>query len=136
MDIGKKADPGALIPVALIVVSILPFSIRNYGLWGRFLLLKTNLDVFWNSNHPDQAGDFHPYEVFPIPSKSWLSTTMPQSPTVCWLWACKTFCMIQAISKIDRNAFVNSLHSGQHPILHYLPTQCVYSLLVSSFHLQ
>jgi 4-amino-4-deoxy-L-arabinose transferase-like glycosyltransferase len=57
-----------LIPVVIIILSILPFTIRNYQLWNRFLLLEAQFGhVFWNGNHPDSNGDFHPYRVFPIP---------------------------------------------------------------------
>ena len=60
----------AIIPLVLIFVSILPFTIRNYQIWGRFLLLESQFGhVFWNGNHPDSNGDFHPYRVFPIPGE-------------------------------------------------------------------
>ncbi len=58
----------ALIPVVIIGCAILPFTIRNHQLWGRFLLLESQFGhVFWNGNHPDHRGNFHPYKVFPIP---------------------------------------------------------------------
>jgi 4-amino-4-deoxy-L-arabinose transferase-like glycosyltransferase len=63
---GRRAM--ALIPVALVVLAVLPFTIRNYHLWGRFLLLESQFGhVFWNGNHPGHLGDFHPSKVFPIP---------------------------------------------------------------------
>lgn len=59
-----------LIPVAMIILAILPFTIRNYQLWGRFMLLESQFGhVFWNGNHPEQGGDFHPTRVFPIPEE-------------------------------------------------------------------
>ena len=58
----------ALIPIALILLGILPFTIRNYIEWHQFLLLESQFGhVFWNGNHPDQHGDFRPLAVFPIP---------------------------------------------------------------------
>lgn len=58
-----------LLPMALIFLAILPFTLRNYYVWGRFLLLESQFGhVFWNGNHPDHQGNFHPYRVFPIPS--------------------------------------------------------------------
>lgn len=57
-----------LIPICLIVAAILPLTIRNALMWDRFLLLESQFGhVFWNGNHPDHHGDFHPYKVFPIP---------------------------------------------------------------------
>jgi 4-amino-4-deoxy-L-arabinose transferase-like glycosyltransferase len=56
------------IPLLIIVFAVLPFTIRNYSLWGHFSLLETQFGhVFWNGNHPGHDGDFHPYKVFPIP---------------------------------------------------------------------
>lgn len=58
----------ALLPVLVIATVLAPFVYRNYVLWGHFALLETQFGhVFWNGNHPGHGGDFHPYEVFPIP---------------------------------------------------------------------
>jgi len=58
----------ALIPLLVIALAVAPFTIQNYQTWGRFLLLEANFGhVFWNGNHPDSLGNFHPYRVFPIP---------------------------------------------------------------------
>jgi 4-amino-4-deoxy-L-arabinose transferase-like glycosyltransferase len=57
-----------LIPLVVITLAIIPFTIQNYQMFGRFLLLEANFGhVFWNGNHPDSLGNFHPYRVFPIP---------------------------------------------------------------------
>jgi hypothetical protein len=57
-----------LIPIAVIVLAIIPFTIQNYQMFGRFMLLEANFGhVFWNGNHPDSLGNFHPFRVFPIP---------------------------------------------------------------------
>ncbi len=56
------------IPVAVIGLAIAPFTLHNYQLWGRYLLLESQFGhVLWNGNHPDQREDFHNVEVFPIP---------------------------------------------------------------------
>lgn len=58
-----------LIPLAVIGLAIVPFTIQNYQTFHRFLLLEANFGhVFWNGNHPDSLGNFHPYRVFPIPA--------------------------------------------------------------------
>jgi hypothetical protein len=60
----------ALIPIVVLVLAILPFTIHNYLLWGRFMLLESQFGhVFWNGNHPGHNGDFQPYKVFPIPDE-------------------------------------------------------------------
>lgn len=59
-----------LLPVITIILAVMPFTIRNYTLWGQFELLETQFGhVFWNGNHPDHNGDFHPFKVFPIPDE-------------------------------------------------------------------
>jgi 4-amino-4-deoxy-L-arabinose transferase-like glycosyltransferase len=56
------------IPAAVIGLAIAPFTIHNYQLWGRFLLLESQFGhVFWNGNHPDQPESFHDVLVLPIP---------------------------------------------------------------------
>jgi 4-amino-4-deoxy-L-arabinose transferase-like glycosyltransferase len=58
-----------LIPLVMIGVAVLPLTLRNYQLWHQFLLLEAQFGhVFWNGNHPGHLGDFHPYQVFPIPA--------------------------------------------------------------------
>jgi 4-amino-4-deoxy-L-arabinose transferase-like glycosyltransferase len=58
------------IPLLILAAAIIPFSIRNYLLWHKFMLLETQFGhVFWNGNHPDHHGNFHPFKVFPIPTE-------------------------------------------------------------------
>lgn len=64
---GRERWYSIVIPLACIAVAVLPFTIRNYGLWGRFLLLESQFGhVFWNGNHPSHHGHFS-NQVFPIP---------------------------------------------------------------------
>ncbi len=66
----RKFQWRALIPFAMIVLAVMPFTIHNYKLWGRFMVLESQFGhVFWNGNHPDHHGNFHPYKVFPIPEE-------------------------------------------------------------------
>lgn len=59
---------GIIILVAILVLAVSPFTVRNYYLWGKFLLLESQFGhVFWNGNHPDHQGNFNPCKVFPIP---------------------------------------------------------------------
>jgi hypothetical protein len=48
---------------------ILPFTVRNYRVFGQFLLLNSSAgQVFWNANHPDLGTDFIGDAMFPIPA--------------------------------------------------------------------
>lgn len=52
---------------AVIAALILPFTVRNYRVFGRFLLLNSQAgQVFWNANHPDLGVQFES-AMFPIP---------------------------------------------------------------------
>jgi len=56
------------VPIVLIILAVLPFTLHNYRTWGKLLVLEAQFGhVFWNGNHPDHHGNFHPYKVFPIP---------------------------------------------------------------------
>jgi 4-amino-4-deoxy-L-arabinose transferase-like glycosyltransferase len=57
-----------LIPLAIIALAVMPWTIRNYRLYGRFMLLESQFGhVLWNSNHPDQGISFRGAWVAPIP---------------------------------------------------------------------
>lgn len=59
-----------LIPCGLMVVAVAPWTIRNYELYGRFMLLESQFGhVFWNGNHPDRPSDWGEVGwVAPIPA--------------------------------------------------------------------
>jgi len=57
------------VPLVVVALAVLPLAIRNWLLWHQFLLLESQFGhVFWNGNHPDHLGNFHPFKVFPIPA--------------------------------------------------------------------
>ncbi len=59
----------AVTPLAAIAITVLPFTIWNYQTWGQPMALQSQFGhVFWNGNHPEHHGDFHPYRVFEIPA--------------------------------------------------------------------
>ena len=59
-----------VIPLVIIGLAVLPLAMRNWQLWHQFLLLEAQFGhVFWNGNHPDHLGNFHPFKVFPIPTE-------------------------------------------------------------------
>ena len=56
------------IPIAIVVLAVAPWTIRNYLLYDRFMLLESQYGhVLWNSNHPDQGTSFRGAWVAPIP---------------------------------------------------------------------
>ncbi len=67
----KTTSPWMLaVPLGLIILAVLPLTIRNYLLWHQFLLLEAQFGhVLWNGNHPGHMGNFHPFAVFPIPNE-------------------------------------------------------------------
>lgn len=67
---GRRQSYMVAIPLLIIVLAVLPFTVRNYLLWGRFMLLESQFGhVFWNGNHPEHHGDFNGSKVFPIPAE-------------------------------------------------------------------
>lgn len=56
------------IPIGIIVLAVLPWTVRNYLLFDRFMLLESQFGhVLWNSNHPEQGTYFRGAWVAPIP---------------------------------------------------------------------
>lgn len=62
----------ALLPLALagavIVACILPFTVRNYLVYGRFLLLNSNTGyAMYSAQHPMHGTSFQEYAAAPLP---------------------------------------------------------------------
>lgn len=58
------------VPVLVIAAAVAPWTIRNYMLYDRFMLLESQYGhVLWNSNHPDQGTSFRGAWVAPIPEE-------------------------------------------------------------------
>jgi 4-amino-4-deoxy-L-arabinose transferase-like glycosyltransferase len=54
---------------AVVVVLILPWTVRNYLVFDRFLLLNSQSgQVFWNANHPSLGVHFEDAAMFAVPS--------------------------------------------------------------------
>jgi hypothetical protein len=61
--------PRATVAVAVIAAVILPWTIRNYLVFDRFLLLNSQTgQVFWNANHPYLGTEFEGSPMFQIPA--------------------------------------------------------------------
>lgn len=60
-----------LLPVVIIFLAVFPWTVRNYLLYNRFMLLESQFGhVFWNSNHPDRGYTFGDVDwVAPIPEE-------------------------------------------------------------------
>jgi 4-amino-4-deoxy-L-arabinose transferase-like glycosyltransferase len=60
------------IPLGIIALAVLPWTVRNYLIFDRFMLLESQFGhVLWNSNHPEQGTDFRGAWVAPIPPELW-----------------------------------------------------------------
>jgi 4-amino-4-deoxy-L-arabinose transferase-like glycosyltransferase len=58
-----------LVAGAVVAALILPWTVRNYLVFHRFLLLNSQYgQVFWNANHPDLGTNFEGPLMFPIPA--------------------------------------------------------------------
>jgi 4-amino-4-deoxy-L-arabinose transferase-like glycosyltransferase len=54
---------------AVALAMILPWTARNYRVYGQFLLLNSQYgQVLWNANHPDLGVHFQGSAMFPIPA--------------------------------------------------------------------
>lgn len=57
-----------LVAAGVAAVLILPWTVRNYLVFDRFLLLNSQAgQVLWNANHPDLGTRFDPSAMFPVP---------------------------------------------------------------------
>lgn len=57
-----------VIASAVIVACILPFTVRNYRVYGRFLLLNSNTGyAMYSAQHPMHGTDFQEYAAAPLP---------------------------------------------------------------------
>ena len=64
-----KALATALVPIVLL---ILPFTIRNYHVYGRFLLLNSNAGyAMYSAQHPMHGTDFQEFAAAPLPEELW-----------------------------------------------------------------
>jgi len=65
---GRVGWRGPAIALTVVAVMIAPWTVRNYRVFGEFLLLNSNGGFFfYSSNHPNQGVDFDPNYVAPIP---------------------------------------------------------------------
>ncbi|HSH04645.1 MAG TPA: glycosyltransferase family 39 protein [Anaerolineae bacterium] len=60
------------LPIGIIALLVMPWTIRNYVVFDRFMLLESQFGhVLWNSNHPDQGTQWSGPWVAPIPADLW-----------------------------------------------------------------
>lgn len=58
-----------VIALAIVAAAVLPWTVRNYCVFGDFLLLNANGGYwFYASNHPTQGTSFNPSHVAPLPA--------------------------------------------------------------------
>ena len=66
---GVRRAIGALVTAAVIVVAMIaPFTIRNYRVYGQFLLLNSNAGyAMYSAQHPMQGTNFQEFTGAPLP---------------------------------------------------------------------
>jgi 4-amino-4-deoxy-L-arabinose transferase-like glycosyltransferase len=66
----RRVRPGHVAAaVGVAAALILPWTVQNYRVFDRFLLLNSQLgQTVWNANHPDLGTDFQAAAMFPIPA--------------------------------------------------------------------
>jgi hypothetical protein len=68
MDQSRDVMKALAIIVAPIVLLILPFAIRNYHVYGSFLLLNSNAGyAMYSAQHPMHGTDFQEFAAAPVP---------------------------------------------------------------------
>ena len=59
-----------VVVIAVVVVSIAPFTIRNYIVYGQFLLLNSNAGyAMYSAQNPMQGIEFREFDAVPIPAE-------------------------------------------------------------------
>ncbi len=67
-----SAVASSAIGVAVLAVMILPWTLRNYRVYGQFLLLNSNAGyAMYSAQHPMHGTSFREFEAAPIPDDWW-----------------------------------------------------------------
>jgi hypothetical protein len=57
-----------VVAIAVLVISIAPFTLRNYAAYGQFLLLNSNAGyAMFSAQHPMHGTEFREFDAAPIP---------------------------------------------------------------------
>jgi hypothetical protein len=65
----RRAAAALALSLAVLALAILPFSLRNYLVYGQFLLLNSNAGyAMYSAQHPMHGTDFQAYEAAPLPA--------------------------------------------------------------------
>ena len=57
-----------MVAIAVLVLSIAPFTIRNYAAFGQFLLLNSNAGyAMFSAQHPMHGTEFREFDAAPVP---------------------------------------------------------------------
>jgi hypothetical protein len=64
----RKSIGAVALATGLIVLMILPFTLRNYSVYGQFLLLNSNAGyAMFSAQHPMHGTNFQEFEAAPVP---------------------------------------------------------------------
>jgi 4-amino-4-deoxy-L-arabinose transferase-like glycosyltransferase len=68
----RSALRALLVAGILLVACIAPFTLRNYAVYGQFLLLNSNAGyAMYSAQHPMHGTSFREYDPAPLPEGSW-----------------------------------------------------------------
>lgn len=63
-----RALRSSVAALAVLVISIAPFTLRNYAAFGQFLLLNSNAGyAMFSAQHPMHGWTFRPFDAAPVP---------------------------------------------------------------------
>lgn len=66
----KHCAIGAVVALLIVAIIILPFTLRNYRVYGQFLLLNSNAGyALYSANHPDHGTHFMQAYAAPVPAE-------------------------------------------------------------------
>jgi hypothetical protein len=65
-----RALGGLAMALGILVLCILPFTVRNYRVYGQFLLLNSNTGyALYSAQHPMHGTDFREFDAAPLPAE-------------------------------------------------------------------
>ena len=68
----RRAASSLLISVSILALILSPFTIRNYRVYGSFLLLNSNAGyAMYSAQHPMHGTSFQEFAAAPIPDELW-----------------------------------------------------------------
>jgi hypothetical protein len=65
-----RAVGGLAVALGILVLCVLPFTVRNYRVYGQFLLLNSNTGyALYSAQHPMHGTEFREFDAAPLPAE-------------------------------------------------------------------